>query len=286
VDQFAAKTGLPDPQPFVVNTAGGLALNPTGTNFAVASAQTGHNPNFALPNLLTSREVPWTTDQVGIFNYVNKSMASPSSLYTFWAGSDDIAHALTTNPLNFVDAAKDAANTIEANIKMLAGEGGRYFMWFNLPPLGETPAARAFGAVGTLLANQAASAFNDQMNADITGLQQTLSGVTIIGVDIHSEFERITDNPKAYGFTNVTDPAQGNSGVNPNTYLFWDDLHPTTAADKLIADAAFAAAGRLVAPVPEPASVLLALLGIAALIGPLLIRARRTEAALEQAVKL
>lgn len=269
VDQFAAKTGLPDPQPFVVNTPGGLALNPTGTNFAVASAQTGHNPNFSLATVLTSQQVPWTTDQLGIYNFVSGSTASPSSLYTFWAGSDDIAHSLTTNPLNFVDAAKDAANSIEANIKMLAGEGGRYFMWFNLPPLGETPAARAFGPLGTFLANEAASAFNGQMTDDIASLQQTLSGVTIIGVDIHAAFERITDNPKAYGFTNVTDPAQGNSGVNPNTYLFWDDLHPTTAADTLIADAAAAAAGHLISPVPEPASLLLALLGIAVLIAPL-----------------
>ena len=39
----------------------------------------------------------------------------------------------------------------------------------------------------------------------------------------------------SYGFDNIADSAQGLSSVNPDTYLFWDDLHPTTAAHALIA---------------------------------------------------
>ncbi len=263
VDQFAAKTGLPDPAPVVVNTPAGLALNPNGTNYAVASAQTGHNPNFSLSTIFNPPPtVPWTSDQVTIFNALNHSSASPSSLYTFWAGADDISHALTTNPLSGVSAAKTAANNIESNIQTLAGEGAKYFLWFNLPPLGDTPAARATGPLGIFLANQAASAFNDQMGDDITTLEQSLSGITIITVDTHAAFELIEGDPSAFGFKNITDPAQG-TNVDPNTYLFWDDLHPTTAADALIADlAARDAASLLPTATPEPATWGLLLLGL------------------------
>lgn len=267
VDQFAAKTGLADPTPVVVNTPGGLALNPNGTNYAVASAQTGHNPNFSLSTIFNPPPtVPWTSDQVTIFNALNHSTASPSSLYTFWAGSDDISHALTTNPLSGVSAAKTAANNIESNIQMLAGEGAKYFLWFNLPPLGDTPAARATGPLGIFLANQAASAFNDQMADDVASLEQTLNGITIVTVDIHAGFEQIEGNPGLYGFKNITDPAQGKN-VDPNTYLFWDDLHPTTASDAFIADlAARDAAPLLSTATPEPASWGLLLLGFVAVI--------------------
>lgn len=263
VDQFAAKTGLPDPSPVVVNTSTGLALNPAGTDYAVASAQTGHNPNFSLGTIFSPPPVvPWTSDQVTIFNALNHSTASPNSLYTFWAGADDISQALTNNPLSGVSAGKTAANNIEANIQMLAGEGAKDFLWFNLPPLGDTPAARATGPLGMFLANEAASAFNDQMADDVSSLESILKGVTIITVDMHAAFELIEDNPKAHGFTNITDPAQGKS-VDPNTYLFWDDLHPTTAADALIAEvAAHDAAPLLPTATPEPASIGLILIGL------------------------
>ncbi len=277
VDQFANKIGLPDPAPVIANTSTGLAVNPAGTNYAVASAQTGHNPAFSLPTLLNKPPaVPWTTDQVDLFNSLNKSTASPNSIYSFWAGSDDISSALTSNPLTIVSAAKSAADNIESNIKTLAGEGGKYFLWFNLPPLGDTPAARSFGPLVTAAGNLAASAFNDQMSNDVTSLEHMLSNVVIVSVDIHAAFEQIEGNPKGYGFTNITDPAQGKN-VDPNAYLFWDSLHPTTAADALIASLAASDAAQFVSASPEPASLSLAFLGLIALAG-LAIRKRKRSA--------
>ena len=38
-----------------------------------------------------------------------------------------------------------------------------------------------------------------------------------------------------YGFVNVTSRSQGVYPLNPDTYLFWDDLHPTTHGHNILA---------------------------------------------------
>jgi len=234
--QFAAKAGLADPQPFLAG----------GTTYAVASATTGSNGVFDV------------TDQLNIFGAAHPTGAPSNALYTFWAGANDISGA--KNPVT-------AADNIYKNILTLAVAGGKDFLWLNLPPLGDTPEGMASGQSGLL--NGASNAFNAEWAIDIAKLQSL--GINVIGVNIGVLFDQIAADPSAYGFTNITASAQGLSGVNPNDYLFWDDIHPTTAGDALVANLAlndFVAA-------PEPATFGLILL-FAVLFGAFKIRRRAT----------
>lgn len=255
IDQFAPLLSVPDPQPFVINTPTGasggiLSANPSGTNFAVASALAGNNPNFSSTNYLNpaNPQVPGTTNQVELFLAFNGQRASPQNLYVFWAGANNIYQSLgnVSSFITFPAIAKNAADAIAGNIATLAGAGAKNFIWLNLPPLGQIPYVSDNSDVlvrdlGKAAADGAALIFNDEMAVDITSLEKKY-GIDIIVVNTNALFNSIVANPGKYGFVNVKDAGWcGTDGVgtckvdNPNGFLFWDELHPTTAANKVLA---------------------------------------------------
>ncbi len=228
----------------------GVTLAPElkgGTDYAFAGADTGTNTQpFPLNQQL------FVTDQVNAY-LKNAGTASSTALYAFWAGANDLADG--KSPIT-------AADNIMSNIKTLSGDGGKTFLWLNLPPLGFTPSAIKNNEVAA--ANAYSAAFDAEYGADVALLQG--QGINVIPVDITTLFTKIEADFQAgctvgpadpFCFANVSQPAQGNAGVNPNTYVFWDGDHPTTAADALVADLAF----QDLNAIPEPAGVSLALLG-------------------------
>ena len=230
IDQFAVKMGLPGPQPFLANPV-------ANTNYAVGGADTGSTNPQDISN------------QLAAFASAHPLGAPSNALYAIWGGANDVLDG--RNP-------KTAADNLYANILALSGAGAKYFLWLDLPPLGEVPQALAADKIvpGTSAAfNAASAAFNLEWATDLAQLRS--QGVYVIGVDINTLFNQIIANPAPFGLTDVTDPAQG-LPVNPNTFLFWDGKHPTTAGDALIANLAF---NDFVA-VPEPVSVGLAVAGL------------------------
>ena len=108
-----------------------------------------------------------------------------------------------------------------------------------MPDLGLTPAY-----YGDASATKFSYAFDQALQANLP------HGVMCF--DTFGFMHLVVSNPGAFGFTDVTDPCLVglNPCSNPNQYLFWDDLHPTTAADQLLA-AQFQAV-----VTPEPSTLL------------------------------
>lgn len=217
VDQLAGLLGVADPQPFLAPLG--------GTNYAVGSAT-------------TSGLVSMNTE-VGLF--LSGGAAPSTALYTMWGGANDIFAGM--NPVA-------AADTIANEILTLHAAGANNFLWLNLPMLGFSPGLSGNPALSGA-ANAASLAFDAEWLSRLAFLH-TL-GINVTGLDVNALFAQILANPGAFGFTNVTSACMATPGCNPNTFLYWDQEHPTTYADSLVARAAFNALN----PVPEPPSVVL-----------------------------
>jgi outer membrane lipase/esterase len=252
----------------------GIPLAPSvagGTNYAVLGAATGP-VTFAPP------APPITTDNYAAVAYgqpalsgtgvlaqvqafaMSGSLFDPgSTLFFVWAGSND----LFINPSQ--TTAADAVQNLALALGTLYSLGARQFLVPNMPDLALTPWGRSLDPATQAGLSLLAGGFN-------AGLEQvlqqfdTLPGTGLSRFDSFAFLHEVWANPAAYGFTNATSPCfTGDFTIgatvcaDPDSYVFWDGVHPSTATHQILGDR-FAEA---VAPIPEPTTVGLLGLGLA-----------------------
>jgi phospholipase/lecithinase/hemolysin len=226
-----------------------------GTNYAIGGATTG-TANFNLVN----PGVPPSL-QPGFANFGNAWQLQqyltsgppfdPStSLFVVWLFPNDVFYVNATGMLPGVVPGSPGGVNLVANgianilttIQILAATGAQHFLVPNMPDLGRTP-----GFPNNAVLSGLTDLFNTNLAAQLTLLDQSLPA-EIVQFDTAAAFDAILDNPLAYGFTNTTEQCVLNllnGRCNPNTWLFWDGVHPTTATHQILG-AQFRAA------VPEP----------------------------------
>jgi phospholipase/lecithinase/hemolysin len=230
----------------------GLTFNPH-TDFAVGGATTGFD-NISNPVL------PGLQQQITSFTTANSS-ADSNALYIVWAGANDDFNYF----LGGVPNPNQTVANISGAVKSLAAVGAKDIMVVNLPDLGKFPVASFNSQIPSIFTNLT-SAYDLSLNTTINSLSQQLgSNINIIPFDINSLFNQLITEPQEFGLTNVTNYCIQDLSVvplnlpmqpvtcNPNEFLFWDPVHPTTTTHQLIAKSAFSV---LQASIPEPSAVL------------------------------
>jgi phospholipase/lecithinase/hemolysin len=243
-----------------------------GTNYAYGSGETGVTP---FNTAIAGTDLLGSTGQLAQFEASHPS-ADPNALYTIWIGSNDLTDILSDQtPAQYTADIATVVGNIDTAINTLAGVGAKNFLIATVPDLGKTPASLAAGTAVSSAASGLSLAF-DTLLVNGSGPVPSLAavagadGINISVLNTFALLDSIAANPSAFGFTNVTQPcltgavnySGGTVCGNPNQYLFWDALHPSAAADAIVAADAFALL------TPEPASVSLiaaGLVGLAAL---------------------
>lgn len=239
LEQFAAM--LPA-KPTIVNSLAG------GTNYAYGFATTGTGQTTFTygPNMALSFQVNNMGAQLASY-LATKPTIDNKTLFVVWGGANDLITA--TSQQDIIAAAQREAGIVQA----LITAGATDFIVPNLPPLGLVP--RFNGSAATSVpATAAAAGFDQALAAYLGGIPAANPGKTlhIYQLDTYTLFNTVVAAPGNRGFTNVTAPssaayATANAAINPDNYLFWDDLHPTTHGHNIIALAAMTLLGTPIA---------------------------------------
>ena len=250
----------------------GVPLAPSaagGTNYAVLGATTG-------PVTVAGAVPPIQTENLSAIQYGLPALAGtslqsqtlallasglgtdPSSaLFFVWGGANDFF--LNPSPATAAAGVTHVAGVVTT----LYAAGARNFLIPNLPDLSMTPSGRTLAPAQRAGLQALTVGFNTALGSALNNVS-ALPGITITQFDTFAFFNRLLADPMAFGFVNTTDAClTGNLAVggsvcaDPNTYVFWDSVHPTTAAHRALGDALAQEV------VPEPNALTLAMITVA-----------------------
>jgi phospholipase/lecithinase/hemolysin len=141
-----------------------------------------------------------------------------------------------------------ALESLSASIVALYEHGARRFLLLNVGDIGKTPAVQLLDQTypGTAYsARELSKAYNQGLGDLVDQLAQDPQrpGVGIKVVDAFATVDSVVADPESYGFVNVSEACVTASEPpfqchKPDTYVFWDGIHPTSALHAIVAQEA------------------------------------------------
>lgn len=190
--------------------------------------------------------IPGVTQQVDSWKIYMQSAPNykpENTLFTVLIGGNDL--------VNYGRSVDSILAVEQQALEKMILAGARNILLMNLPDLSRAPAFQQRGD-GVYIAAQVAE-FNRRLPQLRDALQMKYgSALTIRMYDMHSKVNDIFNFPSSYGMSNTTQSclnintdsstnylsAQSlrSNCTNPDSFVFWDTLHPTTRTHKILAD--------------------------------------------------
>ncbi|XP_059429564.1 GDSL esterase/lipase At5g22810-like [Corylus avellana] len=195
---------------------------------------------------------------VEIVGRSNASRITSGAIYFLSAGNSDFLQNYYVDPLlqstySFDHFSDILLHSYTNFIRGLYALGARRIGVTTLPPMGCLPAAMTLYGLGVnecveRLNNDAVS-FNKKLNATSKRLQNRLSSLILVVIDIYQPLFNLSTNPTPNGFFEakraccvsgvlatamLCNSYSLGTCVNASDYVFWDGFHPSEAANNFI----------------------------------------------------
>ncbi len=191
--------------------------------------------------------------EIDSYLLAHQNQADASTLFIVWIGVNNYLYTLDLDNQNDTVQAVNAG--IKADLKRLVDRGAKHILVINLPDLSKSPAARDFDLAQPL--SYCTRMHNLALQNNLQQLKDDYSTVQWLSFDANALVQVILDNPAAFGFVNITDTCLQAKVEDPSTssvlkmvatiqsrekgrpvcagYLFFDQVHPTESAHKIMA---------------------------------------------------
>jgi phospholipase/lecithinase/hemolysin len=217
----------------------------TNTNYAMGEARS--RPH-ASPSTISD-----LTQQVQIFITDTNGTVPPNTLIAIWIGANDLEDALDalkTDPSGGTSEVilQEATAAVLANLQDLYQRGARMFLIANIPDLSKTPYVRFLGLTDPTIppiVSQMTSEFNTALESVASGFSASPGLQYFRLFDANALLDLVISSPGEFHLLDAIDrctvPLVKSNAIcsMPDSYLFWDATHPTTAGHRLITGAVF-----------------------------------------------
>ncbi|MGV8930313.1 MAG: autotransporter domain-containing protein [Brevundimonas sp.] len=212
--------------------------------FTAGAAVTG-SVNYAFGGARTDSQVspPGMRNQLLAYTGGGGTFGA-NDLVSILGGANNIFQAVgpasvAPDPVGFIGpVARAAAADINFIVNSVAGAGAGTILVGNLPNLAVTPQFNQgpFAAAAPL-ADYAGTTFNGALLAGLMTTAAARPDTNIILLDLYKIAPALAADPGRFGLTNVRDTCFNGVTVcaTPDTYLYWDTVHPTAAGHRLLA---------------------------------------------------
>ncbi|KAJ4981767.1 hypothetical protein NE237_032604 [Protea cynaroides] len=144
---------------------------------------------------------------------------------------------------------------LPGQLKRIYNLGARKFAFIGMGPIGCTPSQRSLNKTGECNEeiNYWSHTFNERVKALLEGMKSENNDMNYSFFDAYSQLLDFSQNPDAYGFSEVKEACCGLGNLrgktpclpislycsNRSDHVFWDFYHPTEAAYRIIVDNVF-----------------------------------------------
>jgi len=170
---------------------------------------------------------------------------SPQTLVAMEIGSNDVRDALViaASGQDPSPTITNALGSLADSIGRIYANGARKFLLLNVPDIGKAPAVQGLGPAAVHFGGLISANYNAGLASVVSALQTHLPGVDIRILDINETLNEVLANPGAFGFVNAIDACVTPNQppfkcAKPDTYVFWDGIHPTKALHAIVAQRA------------------------------------------------